>query len=112
MEKLQNRPFLQIILSALLGVLPGCSGGFVVVSLYTHNLISFGALVAMMVATAGDEAFLMLAIIPKEALILFAVLFVLSIAAGLLTKICTQRPVSLLSKNSKFIHTNTEIISI
>ncbi|HKM31797.1 MAG: arsenic efflux protein [Bacteroidales bacterium] len=85
LEKLQNKPFLQIILSALLGVLPGCSGGFVVVSLYTHNLISFGALVAMMVATAGDEAFLMLAIIPKEALILFAVLFVLSIAAGLLT---------------------------
>ena len=85
LEKLQNKPFLQIILSALLGVLPGCSGGFVVVSLYTHNLISFGALVAMMVATAGDEAFLMLAIIPKEALILFAVLFVLSIVAGLLT---------------------------
>ncbi|NLA15695.1 MAG: arsenic efflux protein [Bacteroidales bacterium] len=84
LEKLQNKPLLQILLSAFLGVLPGCSGGFVVVSLYTHNLVSFGALVAMMIATAGDESFLMLAIMPKTSLVLFASLFVLSIITGLL----------------------------
>ncbi|MFA5496751.1 MAG: putative manganese transporter [Bacteroidales bacterium] len=83
-EKLQNKPFLQIVLSALLGALPGCSGGFVVVSLFTHNLVSFGALVAMMVATAGDEAFLMMAIMPKESVVLFAILLVLAVVSGLL----------------------------
>ena len=43
LEKLQNKPLLQIVLSALLGVLPGCSGGFVVVSLFTHNLFPLSA---------------------------------------------------------------------
>ncbi|MFY9116262.1 MAG: putative manganese transporter [Bacteroidales bacterium] len=93
LEKLQNKPLLQIVLSALLGVLPGCSGGFVVVSLFTHNLVSFGALVAMMIATAGDEAFLMMAIMPKESLLLFSILFVLAIVAGLLVnKFVRQAP--------------------
>ncbi|HHV02747.1 MAG: putative manganese transporter [Bacteroidales bacterium] len=85
LKKLQNRPVLQIFLSALLGTIPGCSGGFVVVSLYAHNLVSFGALIAMMIATVGDEAFLMLAMIPGTSLLLFAILFVLAIAAGFLT---------------------------
>ncbi|HPV88305.1 MAG TPA: putative manganese transporter [Bacteroidales bacterium] len=83
--KLRNKPILQIFLSALLGIIPGCSGGFVVVSLYAHNLVSFGALVAMMIATVGDEAFFMLAMIPGTSLLLFAILFVLAVAAGFLT---------------------------
>ena len=51
----------QIILSALLGSIPGCIGGFASVSLYTHRMISFGALIAMMVASSGDEAFMIVA---------------------------------------------------
>lgn len=72
----------QILVSALLGAIPGCAGGIASVSLYTHRMISFGALVAMMVATAGDEAFLMLALFPRKALGLFALLLVLGIGTG------------------------------
>ncbi|MDD2537833.1 MAG: putative manganese transporter [Bacteroidales bacterium] len=85
LTRLQNKPVLQIVLSAVLGLIPGCSGGFVVVSLYAHNMVSFGALLAMMTATVGDEAFLMLAMIPGPSLLLFALLFVLAILAGILT---------------------------
>jgi len=85
LRRLQNRPALQILISALLGLVPGCSGGFVVVSLYAHNLVSFGALIAMMIATVGDEAFVMLAIIPETSLILIALLFVLAIVVGFIT---------------------------
>ncbi|HPJ82380.1 MAG: arsenic efflux protein [Bacteroidales bacterium] len=85
LRRLQNRPALQILISALLGIIPGCSGGFVVVSLYAHNLVSFGALIAMMIATVGDEAFLMLAMIPETSLLLFAILFVLALISGFLT---------------------------
>ena len=74
----------QVVIGALLGSIPGCMGGFATVSLYTHRMLSFGALVAMMIASSGDEAFIMLAMIPKQALILFAVLFVLAIAVGIL----------------------------
>ena len=83
-KKLKKSPVKQVILAALLGLVPGCVGGFAVVSLYTHNLLSFGSLVAMMIASSGDEAFLLMAMIPKTAIILFVVLFVIGIAAGIL----------------------------
>lgn len=75
----------QVIVAALLGSVPGCMGGFATVSLYTHRLFSFGALVAMMIASSGDEAFVMLAMFPQKAMILFAILFVLAIITGYLT---------------------------
>ena len=72
----------QVVVAALLGSVPGCMGGFATVSLYTHRLFSFGALVAMMIASSGDEAFVMLAMIPDKALVIFAVLFVIAVIAG------------------------------
>ena len=75
----------QVVIAALLGSVPGCMGGFATVSLYTHRMFSFGALVAMMIASSGDEAFVMLAMIPEQALIMFAVLFVLAIVVGIIT---------------------------
>ena len=75
----------QVVFGALLGSIPGCMGGFATVSLYTHRMMSFGALVAMMIASSGDESFVMLAMIPQEALILFALLFVIAIVSGVIT---------------------------
>ena len=72
----------QVVVAALLGSVPGCMGGFATVSLYTHRLFSFGALVAMMIASSGDEAFVMLAMIPDQALMIFAGLFVLAVIVG------------------------------
>ena len=79
---LKRTKFGQVVVASLLGSIPGCMGGFATVSLYTHRMFSFGALVAMMIASSGDEAFVMLAMIPEQALILFAVLFVLAIIVG------------------------------
>lgn len=81
----------QVIFGALLGSIPGCMGGFATVSLYTHRMFSFGALIAMMIASSGDEAFIMLAMIPDQALIIFAVLFVVAIIAGVLTDLVYDR---------------------
>ena len=75
----------QVVIAALLGSVPGCMGGFATVSLYTHRMFSFGALVAMMIASSGDEAFVMLAMIPEQALILFVILFITAIAVGIVT---------------------------
>ena len=81
----------QVVIAALLGSVPGCMGGFAAVSLYTHRLFSFGALVAMMIASSGDEAFIMLAMFPKQALVLFAILFVIAIVTGILTDMVADR---------------------
>lgn len=74
----------QIFLGSLLGLVPGCIGGFATVSLYTHRLLSLGALVAMMISSSGDEAFVIMAMIPREGFILFGILFVISIITGII----------------------------
>jgi len=81
----------QYIVASLLGAAPGCLGSFAGVSLYIHGMISFGALTGLMMATAGDEQFIMLAMFPKTALIMFAILFLLGIIAGYFTDYLVQK---------------------
>ncbi|NQT46644.1 MAG: arsenic efflux protein [Candidatus Omnitrophica bacterium] len=74
--------FRQYVTTSFLGVLPGCLGPFMNVSFYVHGLISFGAITAGMIATSGDEAFVMLALFPQKALLLFGILFVTAILSA------------------------------
>ncbi len=74
----------QYLFSAFLGVIPGCLGAFTAVALYSHRLISFGAIVTAMIATSGDEAFVMLAMFPAEAIGLTVLIFLVGIGAGYL----------------------------
>ncbi len=84
-EGIRRQRWSQYLLAALLGVMPGCLGSFVVVAMYTHRTLSLGALVAAMIATAGDESFVMFAMIPRTALLLHGMLFALGIVFGILT---------------------------
>lgn len=81
--RLKSSGINQVLVGTLLGLVPGCIGGFAAVSLFTHKLLSFGALTAMMIASSGDEAFVMLATMPLKALLLFAILGALAIVTGL-----------------------------
>lgn len=85
------RRFKQYILSSLIGTVPGCIGGFTNVSLYIHGLISFGALAGSMIAVSGDEAFVMIAMFPKDAVILFAILFVIGVFSGWLIDVIVKK---------------------
>jgi len=97
----------QVIVSALLGLVPGCIGGFAVVSMFTHNLVNFGALVANMIASSGDESFVMFSMFPKTALLLNVVIFVIAIAAGLVVNLfVTSFPVPFPGKTHMVIHTH------
>jgi hypothetical protein len=81
----------QYLLASMLGVIPGCLGAFTVVTMYSHGAISLGAVVAGMIATSGDEAFVLFAMIPRTALVLSAALFVLAVLAGLLVDLLVPR---------------------
>jgi hypothetical protein len=81
----------QIIGSSLLGVLPGCIDAFLIVSLYSHGLVGFRALVAVMLSTAGDEAFVMLAMIPKTAILIFSICAAFGIIGGFMAEIIAGR---------------------
>ncbi len=91
LAKVRHRPILQIIIAALLGAIPGCAGGFAVVSMFTHDLISFSALIAGMTATFGDEAFFLFAQSPKWGAILTAVLFGIALVAGFLFLLISKK---------------------
>ena len=80
-----------VLSAAVLGVIPGCLGGYITVSMYSKRAFSFGALLAMMIATTGDEAFVMLAMYPVKALWIFLGLFALAIAVGLLAEFFDPR---------------------
>jgi len=73
----------QYILAAVLGVVPGCLGAFAVVAMYTHGVLTLGAVVTAMIATSGDEAFIMFAVVPRQALIINGILFLIGIAVGI-----------------------------
>ncbi len=83
-KPLQKKGWLQILTAAVLGVIPGCLGTYTAVSLYSHKIFGFAALVTAMIATSGDEAFLMLSVIPETVLILFAIIFGIAIVVGLI----------------------------
>jgi hypothetical protein len=84
-DGLERSRWKQYAISSGLGALPGCLGAFTVVSLYAHGAVSFGALIGAMIATSGDEAFVMLAMFPRRALLLTGGLFALGWAAAVFT---------------------------
>jgi len=84
-KRLRGSRWKQYLLASFLGATPGCLGAFAVVSLYSHREISLGALVAAMIATSGDEAFVMLSIIPRQAPLIFGILLFLGIVVGFFT---------------------------
>ena len=83
-EKITGRPLNQYVMASLLGAVPGCMDAFLIVSLYTHGLVGFGALAAVMLSTAGDEAFIMLAMVPEAAVKIFGITIILGIIGGFL----------------------------
>jgi len=81
-EWVSGGKFRQYSVASLLGVSPGCTGAFMNVTLYSHSFIGFGALAAGMIATSGDESFVMLALFPGRALLLFLLLFIVGLASA------------------------------
>jgi len=81
-DKFDRNPFLQILIAAVLGFMPGCLGVYLVVSLYVHRIFHFAALCAAMIATSGDEVFVMFAMIPGKALLIMGILFLVSLVAA------------------------------
>jgi len=90
-RRLSRNRWGQYLLASTLGFLPGCLGAFAVVAMYSHRVVSIGAVVAAMIATCGDESFVMLALFPGRALQIFGVLFTLGILGGATADWLTRR---------------------
>jgi len=56
----KKKSFLTYTFASLFGSIPGCVGTFAMDSLYMAGLLSFGGIIGTMIATSGDEAFLII----------------------------------------------------
>ena len=84
-------PILEISFAAVLGALPGCGGAIIVVTQFTKGQASFGAIVAVLTATMGDAAFLLLATRPTEGLLIMGIGLVVGTFSGLLVNIIHKK---------------------
>ncbi len=87
---IKKNKFLEYTLSSFFGIIPGCVGTFAMDSLYMAGLLSFGGIVAVMISTSGDEAFLLFSLAIKNTigwsilLLLIGALFFIGIFGGYL----------------------------
>tara|TARA_Y100000590_G_scaffold179436_1_gene204531 strand:+ start:898 stop:2073 length:1176 start_codon:yes stop_codon:yes gene_type:complete len=78
---LKSKP-VHVPLASFLGAIPGCGGAVIVVTQYIQGRIGFGSLVAVLTATMGDAAFLLLAIEPKTGFLIFFIGLSVGIFSG------------------------------
>ena len=81
-ELLQEHERAQPLVGGLLGVTPGCGGAIIAMPLYIRGTVSFGTVVAALGATAGDSAFIILALAPEAAIYAYGLAFVAAVAFG------------------------------
>ncbi len=79
----RNKPW-QPVFGSLLGLSPGCGGAIFVMPLYLKNTVSFGTIVATLIATMGDSAFVIMSTHPKEYLLVSVISFIVAILTGYL----------------------------
>jgi len=107
---LKSKGWLQIVLATILGLIPGCLGTFTVVSLYTHNILGFGALISALIATSGDEAFFMFSMMPEAAVKIHIILFLVAIFSGLIVDKLFKSKVQLIQYEKHFeIHESEKL---
>ena len=81
-QRLIDAKRLQPLFGALLGLTPGCGGAIFVMPLYLKGSISFGTVVATLVATMGDSAFVLISTNPIQYVYVSAICFVTAILTG------------------------------
>lgn len=74
-------PITQVGFAAFLGAIPGCGGAIIVITQFIQGKFSFGSVVAVLTATMGDAAFLLIASKPFDGL----TLIIISVSVGTVT---------------------------
>jgi hypothetical protein len=93
----KKKSFLTYIIASLFGSIPGCVGTFAMDSLYMAGLLSFGGIIATMISTSGDEAFLMISYAIQGSIswttlgILVGVLFLLGVVGAYLADVLKNK---------------------
>ncbi|MCH2057822.1 MAG: putative manganese transporter [Thalassotalea sp.] len=77
-------PFKQVATASAMGMLPGCGGAIIVITQFVSGKMSFGAVAAVLTATMGDAAFLLIAAEPMTGFATMALCFVVGVISGVI----------------------------
>lgn len=72
----------QPVIGAFIGLIPGCGGVIFLVPLFFKGTVSFGAIIAALIATTGDASFVLISTVPLRFVVLSFIAFVTAIATG------------------------------
>ena len=81
-QSLENSKRWQPIFGSLLGLSPGCGGAIFVMPLYLKGTVTFGTVVATLIATMGDSAFVLISTLPKKYLLVSLISIIVAIVTG------------------------------
>ncbi|WP_027251421.1 putative manganese transporter [Photobacterium halotolerans] len=80
--RLKNSRRYQVVFASVMGALPGCGGAIIVITQFVRGQLSFGSVVAVLTATMGDAAFLLLAAKPSTGLFIISIGLVVGMLSG------------------------------
>ncbi|MFX0547712.1 putative manganese transporter [Hathewaya histolytica] len=81
---IENSKRLQPAIGAFLGLTPGCGGAILVMPLFIKGSISFGTVIATLIATMGDSAFVLITVSMKHYILVSILSFIIAILVGYL----------------------------
>ncbi len=81
-DKIREAENTQVIIGSLLGLTPGCGGAIFVISLFPAGIVSFGTVVATLIATMGDSAFVLMSVMPFKYILVSVLSFAVAVIMG------------------------------
>ncbi len=79
---IKNAKRMQPVIGAFLGLTPGCGGAIFVMPLFIKGNVTFGTVIATLIATMGDSAFVVISVMPMQYLLISVVSFLVAILTG------------------------------
>ncbi|PCH70735.1 MAG: hypothetical protein COC06_03530 [Bacteroidales bacterium] len=102
-QSLENSKKWQPVFGSLLGLSPGCGGAIFVMPLYLKGTVTFGTVVATLIATMGDSAFVLMSTLPKKYLLVSFISIIVAIITGyIVDKLNIDR--KFICRKQKLIH--------
>tara|TARA_Y100000287_G_scaffold113177_1_gene90934 strand:- start:207 stop:1397 length:1191 start_codon:yes stop_codon:yes gene_type:complete len=97
-EYIRERKKLQPVIGALMGLTPGCGGAIVMMPMYARGYVTYGTVIATLIATLGDSAFVLIGAAVTDSsfiaplIAVHVISFIVGVTWGYLVDICGITP--------------------
>ena len=75
-EWIRENKRIQPVIGAIMGLTPGCGGAIIVMPMYARGYVTYGTVIATLIATLGDAAFVLIGAVFQDSAFLTPVIAV------------------------------------